>query len=399
MLEIAPEVEKWRSIVTGRRFLWLNVPPWDGVWTRQNHFTLRLAKLGAEILYVETPQSLAGSLRRGRWSSVLQKPQIRSVADDLDVMTLPPVMPGSVRSEFAAQVVSRQIAHAVNRELQRRGWTEYTVWNRNPLNALILPQLHPGPSRSVFDITDDYGAFVPEFRHLSDRREQNLLRMVDVGFVTSPLLIPSRRAYNEKLFPVPNGVDYELFSQVGGLEVNPDIAHLPHPVIGYVGLIADWLDFEILEALGKRWPGQVVMIGPAQASQEARIQSLSGIHRINFVQRQYLPSYIQGMDVCIIPFLINEVTKESNPLKIWEYLATGKPIVSTDLPALDPCRDLVSVAANSDDFVEKVAEVFASPIDMQCSDARREVAQQFSWDRLFDQMMQHLSPVIEGLKA
>jgi glycosyltransferase involved in cell wall biosynthesis len=383
--------------VKGQNFLWLNMPPWDNVWTRQNHFTLRLAKLGAQILYVETPRSLAGSFRDRDWRAPFARPHVRAVAEGLDIMTLPPVLPGSMRSEIMAQQVSAQIARAVNVELRQRDWQKYIAWNRVPLNVHILPCLQPSPSHAVYDITDDYGLFVPKFRELTERRERNLLHQVDLVFAASELLVEARRPYNANIHHIPNGVDFDLFAQVGdqNLKINSAVADMPKPVIGYVGLVAEWFDHDILAALSERWPGQVVVIGPVKASEAARANQNKNVRWLGFVERSNLPGYIQAMDVCIIPFRIYERTATMSPLKMWEYLATGKPIVSTDMPALDACRDSISVATSKADFVAKVEAALNKSENPERIVERRRIAQQNSWDRLFERLLEHISPLLE----
>jgi glycosyltransferase involved in cell wall biosynthesis len=385
------------SPVKGQKFLWLNMPPWDNVWTRQNHFALRFAKLGAEILYVETPRSLAGSLRDRNWRAPFARSKVRGVAEGLDIMTLPPVLPGSMRSEVMAHLVSAQIVQAVNKEIQQRGWQKFIAWNRVPLNVHILPRLRPAPFHTVYDITDDYGAYLPKFRALTDHRERNLLQQVDIAFATSDLLIPPLRQYNLNIHHLPNGVDFELFSQVGSreLKINPAVANIPKPIIGYVGLVAEWFDHDIVEALGERWPGQIVVIGPVKPSEVRRVNQNRNVCWLGFVERSQLPGYLQTMDVCILPRRNNELTTKMNPLKLWEYLATGKPIVSTDMPALDPCRNLISVATSTADFVAKVEAVVNKPEDPERAIERRRIAQQNSWDRLFERLLEKMYPLLE----
>ena len=385
------------ALVKGRKFLWLNMPPWDNVWTRQNHFTLRLAKLGAEILYVETPRSLAGSFRNRDWRAPFTRPQVRTVAERLDVMSLPPVLPGSMRSEIMAHVVSAQMARPVKAELRKRGWKNYIAWNRVPINVHILPRLQPAPSHKVYDITDDYGLFVPKFRELTEQRERDLLHCVDLVFAASELLVQARRTHNANIHHIPNGVDYDLFAQVGNgnLKINPALADIPKPVIGYVGLVAEWFDHDILAALSERWPSHIVVIGPVKASEAERVSQNKNVRWLGFVERSTLPSYIQAMDVCIIPFRIYERTSTMSPLKMWEYLATGKPIVSTDMPALDPCRHLIRVATNTN-FVSQVETVLNEQENLELAIERRQLARQNSWDRLFEQLFDHLSPLLES---
>jgi glycosyltransferase involved in cell wall biosynthesis len=389
---------QWHPLMKGRRFLWLAVPPWDGVWTRQNHFALRFARLGAEVLYVEQPRSIYRAIQQGEWFAALSRPRIRRVEPNLEVLTLPAVIPGALRSDLIADIVGMQVGRIVSSEIQKRGWDTYICWNRIPLSAHILPHLCPAPEHIIYDITDNYSAYAPRLRQRIDRRESRLLSCADLVLATSERLIPSRSKINPNIHYVPNGVDFELFASVGNPDMppHPTVVAMPKPVIGFVGYVADWVNLDIVEALGKRWPGHVIMVGPIKPSLRDKIRRIQGVQWTGFIEdRGDLPRYIQGMDVCLIPFYVNALTMDMNPLKIWEYFATGKPIVSVDLPTLEPFSDLVDIAFNVEDFVAKVEARLKQGEDPERAAKRRRIAANFSWDRLFEQITKLLQPLIE----
>lgn len=391
-------MEQWLPMMKGRRFLWLAVPPWDGVWTRQNHFALRFARLGAKVLYVEQPRSIYRALQQRERFVTLLRPKIRLIEPNLEVMTLPAVIPGSLRSDLIADMVGIQIGRIVSSEIQKRGWVEYVCWNRIPFSVHILPHLHPAPERIIYDVTDDYGSFTPCFRERVDRREAKLLWCADLVLATSEMLIPSRSKINPNIHYVPNGVDFELFASVGNPDIppHPVVATMPKPVIGFVGYVADWVNLDIVEALGKRWPGHVIMVGPIKPSLRDKVARISCVKWTGFVEdRGDLPRYIQGMDVCLIPFYVNALTLAMNPLKICEYFATGKPIVSVNLTVLEPFQELVDIASGVEDFVAKVEARLRQGEGPERAVKRRQIAANFSWDRLFEQALGYLQPLIE----
>jgi glycosyltransferase involved in cell wall biosynthesis len=397
-MSFAP-LSDWRSRLTGRRYLWLLAPPWHNVPTRQNHFAQRLARLGAEVLYVENPPALSSVIKQRRWREfpLRREGQIEEIEPRLHVMSAALSFPGMKRSDAIASVNGKLIARQVKHYLQKHGWTSYLCWCRVP--AGIFPLRHLAPETTVYDITDDYELYEKDARACETvrKRERLLLAQADHVFITSEELRKKPAIAGARPFLAPNGVDYDLFSQGGEPgHVHSLIAAIKKPIIGYVGLTSHWMDFTLLELLGQKWPGQVVMVGPVAAEVEARAFAIPGIVWAGFVPQPELPPYLRGFDVCIMPHLANELRRRSNPLKICEYLAMGKPFVSVDLPAVQTFRDVIDVAADRDDFIRVVAANLASAPNAQVVARRREIARSFSWDRILETVLQQLYPPLRA---
>ena len=396
--KVTPEVEKWRSWVSGRRFLWTVVPPWRNVWTRQQHFTLRLAALGGEIIYVESPESILGAARKRLWGRLAPLAKRHNPVSGIDVISLPATLPGSNASDSVANVVGYQAALHIKRELRRRGWApgEYVCWNRIPLSRYVVPRLKPAVV--TYDVTDDYAHFVkdPRRQRMVGRRDDEMTRLADLVMVTSPSLLERRRGLNPNSHTVLNGVDFELFNHAArdDLAPHPRLSSIPGPRIGYVGLIEHWVDMELIEKMAARWPGQVVIVGPIAPALRARAGQIGNAIWTGFIDdRAELPSFIKGFDVVTMPFQVNELTNHMNPLKIWEYLATGKPFVATNLDSLELCQGVVDVAHSHEEFLD-LGGARLDETDGK-EEARIEVAMRHSWDVLFDRAMQLLSQTLE----
>jgi glycosyltransferase involved in cell wall biosynthesis len=141
------------------------------------------------------------------------------------------------------------------------------------------------------------------------------------------------------------------------------------------------MDFAVLQALGERWPGHVVVAGPVNPELRRVAHSISGIKWVGFVEPQYVPGLVAQYDVCIVPFVVNDRIRKSCPLKIWEYLAAGKPVVAPRIPAFEPAADVIDFAASRPDFVRLVADRLADPRP-QLIEKRRQLAQSRSWDSI-----------------
>lgn len=386
--------EEGPEMLRGKRFIWLMVPPWDNVWTRQNHFTTRLTRLGAEVLYVELPFAAKtlfrdGQIKRSFWPS---GGRFQQQGPGLTVLKCPPLLPGGLHFDSIAQLNARLLGRRIRNWVEDQGWTEYTCWCRVPMAELFLSQLKP--SRVYYDITDDYKHFYnhPRIIENIDRREKRLVERCTKIFYTASSLATLENLQGRPAFLLPNGVDYELFAQAASpdLPIHPQINQLKKPTIGYVGLTSKWTDFELLEKLGRRFPDQILMVGPIHPDVEAKAKSIHGVAWTGFVkERSDLPRFIKGFDVCIMPFLVNHLTHHMNPLKVWEYLATGKPFVSVDLQGLGEARTLIDVATNHDEFLQMVEARLAGE-SAERTHARRRTAEQFSWDALFQKLLIHL---------
>ena len=297
---VAESLHPWSATLRGRTFLWLLAPPWDGVWTRQNHFATRIARLGGEVLYVENPTSWTSLIRQRRWSQLRARatPSVRTIEPRLHVITPGMVFPGAMRSDLVAAINGRRIAADVRRWTVGHGWKHCVTWCRLPHALFALRALDP--TTMIYDITDDYELYASSAaaRRLVNSRERKLVAQADAIFLTTKELRHKQILVDVPTHVVPNGVDYELFasaSQPG--EIDAKIRALSGPVIGYVGLTSHWMDFELLTMLGRRWPNQVVMVGPIGAEVETRARSIPGIVWTGFVPQRELAPYLRGFDL------------------------------------------------------------------------------------------------------
>lgn len=379
--------------LSGRRFIWLLAPPWDNVPTRQNHFARRLARLGAEVLYVENPSAWSSVLKQRRWAELPMRKTaaVTQVEPGLHVMRPSLSIPGGKHSDLVAEINGRLIAAQVRAWVRSRGWASYACWCRIPYSIFALRHLEP--AETVYDITDDYELYEssPRARRKVRQREDELLQRADHVFITSAELRQKKSIEAAVPRVVPNGVEFDLFAQASQPgDMHPLVTAGRQPVIGYVGLTSHWMDFELLEMLGRRWPGQVVMLGPIAAEVEARARAVPGVVWGGFVPQPELAPYLRGFDVCIMPHLVNELRRRSNPLKICEYLATGKPFVSVELPALEKFRDLIDVARSREEFVVLVAQNLAQGSDPAIIAQRQAAARAYSWEAIFAEVLDHL---------
>ncbi len=213
----------------------------------------------------------------------------------------------------------------------------------------------------AFDCMDEWQTF-PRVGDFARAEQPLLLREADLLFVTARALESEFRAGQLAPLLVPNGVDFDLFHQAPAND-----APYPRPVVGYAGAIADWFDFDLLEAVARARPQySFVIVGAFEREQHVsgpaieRLRKLSNIHLLGHKPFAEVPTFLAGFDVCTIPFVVNRVTEATNPVKMYEYLAAGKPIVSTPLAevsALGP--PYAYVGATATEFADQIDRALA----------------------------------------
>lgn len=255
----------------------------------------------------------------------------------------------------------------------------------NPAAGLLAGKL--GESQLIYYCVDEYTAFTGASKGLKEI-EENLFRKADLVIVSAEKLLENKRQFNENTFIIRHGVDYPLFRRAldETTTIPAALANLPKPIIGFHGLLADWVDFELLKKTAEHFKnGSVVLIGKIAVDAERKIKILDDVKNVHFPGRQpyaELPNYCKGFDVALNPFTINDLTLAANPLKVREYLAAGLEVVSTDIPEvriLDFCR----IGENHADFIRQIEEALANP---PSKTAVSESVRAESWEARIDEL-------------
>lgn len=281
----------------------------------------------------------------------------------------------------------------LRRFLRRERIDDAIVWVYHPGYADALESL---PRKLlVYDCVDEYSAF-PQYKGRSwiVERERRLCEEADLVITTSKTLHESKSPYNPRNTHLVHNVgDAEHFRAAmrPDTAVPADIARLPRPVLGFVGAVSNYkLDMDWLLHAARARPGwSFAVIGPVgvadPSTSTAAMKRQPNVHL--FGQRSYaeLPAYVKGFDVALIPYRINEYTRSVFPIKFFELLATGKPVVISNLPSLEEFYPSVKVATTAEEFLLRCEEALAE--GDRGREARVALAEANSWQKRIDAIM------------
>jgi glycosyltransferase involved in cell wall biosynthesis len=366
----------------------LYAPPWDGPTRFSKHHLARyFAERGHRVLYVEAPLSPLG-LRRGRafWHELratLRPP--RRVAERLWTRRhLTPVPYHSISPltsrRAANRLGQRLLAPVLRRDLACLGFSTPIVIAGLPHAVDVVDALPR--SCLVYHCADDY-AHVRGFPASLPLLEAELCTRADLVITTSSTLRDERRRYNAHTYWVANGADVDHFSQA--VAPAPEVCALRAPVVGFVGGLSQWVDIELIALLARQRPNwSFALVGPVGIDVSA-VAHLRNVHLLGPRPYAGLPSYLAAMDVGLIPFRAEPVTYHADPIKAYEYLAAGLPVVATDLPALRRLDHFVRVAATPSAFLEQLDLTLAEGRDARSAERRAE-ATHHGWAARFQEI-------------
>ena len=362
---------------------------WDWVWQRPQQFLSRLSRRH-KVLFVET-LAPAGGLATpiARYRTADNFPNVTILSLQFPVW----VWSDAVRVDAER----RRLVQDFMQNLTDGQFENAVQWFYDPM-AVTAFAGHMGEALTIYDCMDELSQFRGAPPEIAER-ERELLRRADVVFTGGRNLYEHKSQFHNNCHFYGCGVDGEHFgrSRTAGTVIPPEVAVLPRPVLGYFGVVDERIDYDLLAALADADPcWSVVMIGPVLKVDPKTLPQRSNLHWLG--QRAYadLPACAKGFDLCLMPFALNESTEFINPTKALEYMATGRPIVSTAVS--DVVRNfgsIIKIAVNPDMFVAHCQEFLERP-DAAAITRGFKMVREHSWDSIVAQLETH---VIEALSA
>lgn len=256
------------------------------------------------------------------------------------------------------------------------------------LNAPAMELAASLPRRAlVFDVLDDWLLHpgMGAFRQAAAKGYEIARRQADAIFTVSPAIETAFAGAAGSVFTVPNGVDIDYF---GARAEAADLSGIPRPRVGYVGMIESRFDTELMSRVAVELPQvSFCLVGPFDRGHVRQLRILSNIHLLGRRPFDEVPSYLSGFDVCMIPHVRNSFTDRMDPLKLYEYLAAGRPVVSTRIAGLAPFSELIEVTETAEEFSAAIRRLLLNP---GSSAERIKAARKHSWQNRVALMLSKL---------
>ncbi len=262
-----------------------------------------------------------------------------------NIVQLNPLTWPAPRSMFARKLSSKILQKQIQQVQNKMELHRPILWISLPTAVDMIGKLEE--SAVVYYCGDDFSALAGVDHDVVGQRERELVESADLILAASDVL--AKRFPSDKTHLIPHGVDYELFSQT--VDRAHDLPDDGRPIAGFYGSIAEWFDLKLVQSLAKRLPEwHFVLIGKADID----ISSLSGMSNVHLLgprPHQVLPSYSQHWTASLLPFKNNDQIQACNPLKLREYLAAGRPVISTAYPAALVYQDTIAICSTEERFV------------------------------------------------
>lgn len=380
-------------------FLCISTTGWDEIWGSRQQIMSRLAKGGHRVLFVE---------RQLGWDQVLRYPQHRrkafqhmvtrapvGIQENLWLWQPPPLPPGRYFSNTLNHLGQKRLATQIGRVLGMLDFHKPVLWMYPPQSAALLNEF--GERLSVYHCIERFAGDQRGLKkRVMTRQEKRLLSKVDLVLTHS---LGLQQLYGSltrnPIEIVPSAADADHFQQ--DCAVHPLIGTVPAPRLVVMGTLDSRIDFDLLKRIAlSRLDWQLVLVGQLKHTSEITrsLVRLSNVHYLGKQSFEVLPSILRGADIGLIPYRITEMTKFINPLKAYEYLAAGIPIVSTELPELKPLSKWIQIIPVYDDlptgysqFIEGIEAALQT--DNTALQAERcQAARSFTWDNRVRRIME-----------
>ncbi|MGE5520038.1 MAG: glycosyltransferase family 1 protein [Candidatus Dadabacteria bacterium] len=348
---------------------------WGFVFQRPNHLLTRFSK-HQRVFFIEEPI----------FTDAEEKVHVENYNENLFVIT------PHIKHGLSADEVIKKQQKFVSVLFKEMKINRYFCWYYTPM-ALPFSN-HLVPELTIYDCMDELSAFKFAPPDISEK-EQLLFEKADVVFTGGHSIYEYKKHKHHNIHPFPSSIDKFHFGKARIEQQDPeDQQHIPHPRFGFFGVIDERFDIELIDQVAKARPDwHFVMLGPVVKIDPEQLPKYNNIHYLGGKKYEELPFYIAGWDVALIPFALNESTRFISPTKTPEYLAAGKPVISTAIQdVVSPYGEnkLVHIVKNADEFI-KAAET-------ELKKKRRspwiKKVDQFlafnSWDRTWSQMVRQI---------
>lgn len=345
---------------------------WDFVFQRPQHLLSRHAK-HRRVFYFEEPVF-----------GMTELPRLHLRETSENVLVVIPYLPSNIEPSKMEAAMTDLVDELIYEE----ELIDYTVWYYTPM-ALGFTR-HLEPRATIFDCMDELSLFKGAPQSLIDM-ESELMKRADVVFTGGHSLYEAKKDNHHNIHPFPSSIDFHHFAEARNRLIEPDDqVNIPHPRIGFYGVIDERFNTQLLMEMAELRPDyQFIVIGPVLKIDPRTLPRRKNIHYLGKKDYHALPLYVSGWDCAMMPFALNDSTKFISPTKTPEFLASGRPIVSTSIrDVINPYQhqNLVYIADTAQDFVSAIDMAMHDRKNPEWIDRVDHYLRDNSWDQTFEKM-------------
>ncbi len=351
---------------------------WEFRFQRPQQIAMGFARAGHRVFYVRT------AFREH------QKPTIRPIGERIFEVQLPGPSYVRLYSHTIDERLGAMLYDAFASLRQEFSIIEAVCFVDLPFWKPVALKLRRELGwKVVYDCMDHHPGFLNTAEAML-KEEDELSRASDLVVTSSRPLFAEQSQRSVNCLLVPNAADFDHFRFAHHL-LPEELRHLGKPIVGYYGAISDWFDSELVHALAQARPQwKFVLIGRTIGANLAPLQDLENVHLLGEKPYAVLPPYLHAFDVCIIPFKKLPLTEATNPVKLFEFLSAGKPVVATDLTELRHYADHVELASTPEQWLLAIEKALQDHSPERVT-AHVEFARHNTWDERVAQIKQHIN--------
>ena len=373
---------------------------WDSDPLSKKHVMLRLAKHN-RVLWINSignrnPSASVYDLKR--IAKKLRDFSRGYQQVDARIYALSPIAIPFFGNKFARWANRKVLRWSLRRTCRQLGFRRPVMWTFFPSSGNVVGSLDE--SKVIYHCVDEYSEFTGTDKEGILQLERELLAKCDYVIVSSERLYQTKSPFNKNTFLVTHGVDVAHFRKACDPQtpVPDEMKTLPRPVVGFYGLIADWVDLDLIRWLAQSRPDcSFALIGKI-ATDVRLFDGLRNVHLLGQKPYESLPGYAKAFDIALLPFVMNELTAATNPLKLREYLAAGLPVICSAIPEAERLKHVMRIGRNRSEFLHHIDTILRSGQ----TGPQMAISSQMdpeSWDQKVEQMCQIVSRAGEAASA
>jgi glycosyltransferase involved in cell wall biosynthesis len=374
----------------------ISTQDWGDLWTRKQRFLKRFAEMGCRVLYIETQVHWVTYLRElgRRWKRIFAFLNgSRKIQDNLWVTTPPLVLPFFQMNSFICRLNGLLLSWYINQQSSKLGFDDPVIYSYVPSSSYLMRRLKS--TRKLYECVDEFSADKGLVRkNTIAKLERETMSQCNAVVVTAQFLYDRKNKFARNMFLIPNAVDTNHYKKTNAGVVTPAemFYKLSKPVVGFVGALAYWIDLDLIAFIAKAFPRySFVFVGPVSVSVD-KLRKYDNIYFLGRKPYEELPRYLAGIDVCINPYVLDDIASGCSPLKLYEYMAAGKPVVSVRMPEAEKFENLVEIADSYEQFAAKIRMLVSKDEKWKRNLADRswKESQNHTWDKRFEQTVKVL---------